>query len=217
MPERPVTMLSDGPEHSAGTLVLAHGAGAGMRSTFMEAFAHGLAARHIRVCRFEFPYMREMTATGRRRPPNPAPTLIRCWQEIIARFERRRLFIGGKSLGGRIASMVADEGGVAGLVCLGYPFHPPGRPEKPRTEHLRTLKTPTLICQGTRDPFGSPGDVAAYALSPAIRLQWLPDGNHSLEPRRTSGRTTSDNWREAMDSIAEFIAAVAQPGGERHQ
>jgi len=107
--------------------------------------------------------------------------------------------------------MIADSSDVVGLVCLGYPFHPPGKPEKTRTDHLETLQTPTLICQGTRDPFGTPEDVAAYRLSPTIRIHWLEDGNHSLEPRRASGRTTQENWDEAMDSIAEFAQKPQNP------
>jgi predicted alpha/beta-hydrolase family hydrolase len=113
--------------------------------------------------------------------------------------------IGGKSLGGRIASMLADETGVAGLVCLGYPFHPPGKPDRLRTEHLRTLHTPALILQGTRDPFGSPDEVSGYALSTSIRVHWLVDGDHSFKPRKSSGRTEQDNWNEGIEVVAAFV------------
>jgi hypothetical protein len=110
-------------------------------------------------------------------------------------------------MGGRIASMVADEAGVIGLVCLGYPFHPPGKAEKTRTGHLENLRTPTLILQGTRDSFGSPEDVRSYRLSAAIRIEWLEDGDHSFKPRVRSGRTEADNVRAAIALAAEFIAA----------
>jgi predicted alpha/beta-hydrolase family hydrolase len=112
----------------------------------------------------------------------------------------KRLVIGGKSMGGRIASMVADEAGVRGLVCLGYPFHPPGRPEKLRTKHLENLATPALIVQGTRDQFGTKEDVAGYSLSESIRVAWIEDGDHSYKPRASSGRTE-----------AGIVRVVAQP------
>ena len=211
MADRALELLWSGPS-AAGhrALVLAHGAGAGMRSPFMEAFAEGLAERGISVCRFEFPYMRETTASGRRRPPNPEPVLRHCWTEVIRRMDGRPFVIGGKSLGGRIASLVADGSGAAGLVCLGYPFHPPARPDRTRTAHLAVLRTPALICQGTRDPFGSFTEVGGYDLSPAITIHWLADGDHSLKPRRASGRTAEDNWSEAMERIAGFVRAVRQ-------
>jgi uncharacterized protein len=205
MTEKPAELLRSGPEATDKALVLAHGAGAGMHSPFMQSFAAGLAERGVAVIRFEFPYMREIAATGRRRPPNPLAVLERTWREIIAELAPLRLIIGGKSMGGRIASLVADDSHVAGLVCLGYPFHPPGKPEKTRTTHLATLKTPALICQGTRDPFGTRNDVASYKLSPAIEVLWLEDGNHSLEPRRASGLTVQDNWNRAIDRIGGFV------------
>lgn len=203
MTESSLDLLRTGPEHAAARLVLAHGAGAGMNSPFMAAFADGLAERDIAVVRFEFPYMQAMNASGRRRPPNPGKVLEQHWRAVIAAVGPSA--IGGKSLGGRIASLVADDCGAAGLVCLGYPFHPPGKPAKTRTDHLKILKTPTLICQGTRDPFGTREDVASYRLSPAIDVLWLEDGNHSLEPRRASGRTVADNWNAAMDKISSFL------------
>ena len=208
MAENSLKLLETGPKASEKALVLAHGAGAGMRSPFMEFFAEGLGAHGIAVYRFEFPYMREMAASGRRRPPDREPALRHCWTEVIERLEGRRLIIGGKSLGGRIASLIADDCGAAGLVCLGYPFHPPGRPEKTRTDHLGRLRTPTLICQGCRDPFGTFEQVNAYRLSAAITIQWIADGNHSLEPRRASDRTTEENWNEAMKRIAKFARSV---------
>ncbi len=118
--------------------------------------------------------------------------------------------IGGKSFGGRVASMVADALGVSGLVCLGYPFHPPEKPDQLRTVHLEHLGTPALICQGTRDPFGTAEQVAGYELSPSIELLWLDDGDHDLRPRKAiSGRTYRQNLTEASDAIAAFVARVA--------
>ncbi|HSG39062.1 MAG TPA: alpha/beta family hydrolase, partial [Thermoanaerobaculia bacterium] len=119
--------------------------------------------------------------------------------------------IGGKSMGGRMASLVADEAGVRGLVCLGYPFHPPGQLEKLRTAHLKDLRTPALIVQGTRDPFGTREEVAGYELSPKIRIAWMEDGDHSLKPRKSSGRTEAGNLAAAVEEVAGFVRTLT-PG-----
>jgi hypothetical protein len=200
--------LFDGPEAAPSTLILAHGAGAPMDSPFMAGFAAGLAARGCRVARFEFPYMAASRRDGRRRPPDRQPALLECWREAVAALGPERLVIGGKSMGGRMASLVADELGVRGLVCLGYPFHPSGRPERTRVDHLAALKTPTLICQGTRDPLGSHAEVASYTLSPATHLHWLEDGDHDLKPRRASGRTHEQNLGEAVAAVAAFLTRL---------
>jgi uncharacterized protein len=124
-----------------------------------------------------------------------------------------RLIIGGKSMGGRVASMIADDlyaaGRIAGLLCLGYPFHPPEKPTQLRTAHLADLKTPTLIVQGTRDPFGTRDEVAAYNLSQAIALLWLEDGDHDLKPRKSiSGFTAADHLKTMADRIARWTQAL---------
>jgi hypothetical protein len=179
-----------------------------MESPFMAAFASGLARRGLRIMRFEFPYMRSARALGRRKPPDRAPVLLESWHQAIAMARSQgaqTLSIGGKSMGGRMASLIADEAQVEALICLGYPFHPPGKPERLRTEHLASLGTRTLICQGERDTFGRREEVAAYALSDAIDLRWLTDGDHSFKPRKASGRTEIQNWCEAMDAVAGFL------------
>jgi len=206
-------ILFQGPKSASLTVALAHGAGAPMDSPFMEAFAEGLAARGLRAARFEFPYMAQRREDGKKRPPNPARVLLDTWRQVIDAIGRDNLVIGGKSMGGRMASMVAAEleaegTPVRGVVCLGYPFHPPGKPEKLRTEHLVTLKTKTLICQGTRDPFGTDAEVPEYPLSKAIRLMWLPDGDHGFKPRKASGRTEAENWETALDAIQAFCAEL---------
>jgi predicted alpha/beta-hydrolase family hydrolase len=198
--------LIDGPTKAATTLVLAHGAGAGMHTPFLNAFATGLAGRGIRVVRFEFPYMAALRATGKRTPPDREPVLRESWLRVIGQVGRDGLFIGGKSMGGRLASMVADEAGAAGLVCLGYPFHPVGIPQRLRVKHLQTITTPTLICQGTRDPFGGRDEVLSYPLAPAIGIHWLEDGDHDFKPRKASGRTQQQNWEEAMAEVARFLS-----------
>lgn len=200
-----VDLLRTGPS-SAPHVVLAHGAGTPMDSPFMNAIAETLAAAGIGAVRFEFEYMAKRREDGRRRAPNRIPELIACFREALDLVgPAGELVIGGKSMGGRIASMIADETGVAGVVCLGYPFHPPGKPDRLRIAHLQTLKTPALIVQGTRDPFGTMEEVASYPLSPAIELTWIEDGNHSFEPRKKSGRTLDQNLRAAGDALLAFI------------
>ena len=212
-PEDEMDTLTAGLSDADWTLILADGAGQGMDSPFMTHIADALGRAGIRVIRFEFPYMAEMRSTGDRKPPSRAPVLLARWNLVIDRklaagTDPRRLLIGGKSLGGRMASLIADERGAAGLVCLGYPFHPPGKPDRLRTEHLRFLRTPTLICQGTRDTFGRPDEVAEYALAPSIRLAWIEDGDHSFKPRKQSGRTWQQNLDEAAEAVVEFVAAL---------
>jgi predicted alpha/beta-hydrolase family hydrolase len=202
-------LLLDGPTRGGKTIVLAHGAGAPMDSPFMQTMAEGLAAHGLRVARFEFPYMQARRDEGKRKPPNPAPVLRERWLEVIERLGGgTELVIGGKSMGGRIASMLADETGVRGLVCLGYPFHPPGRPERLRTAHLAELRTPTLIVQGTRDALGNRDEIAGYSLSRRIRVVFIEDGDHSLKPRKSSGRTLDENLRHAIDEVAAFVVSV---------
>ena len=196
-------MLLNGSTRADTVVILAHGAGAPMDHPFMDYFAKELAKHGCRVARFEFPYMAARRTSGKRPGPDRAPKLIETWLAVINAFEGKRVIIGGKSMGGRIASMVADEAKVAGLFCLGYPFHPPGKPEKLRTEHLEKLKTPTLILQGTRDPFGKAEEVAEYKLSKKIKVHWLEDGDHGFKPRKSSGRTEEQNWQEAVEKIAK--------------
>lgn len=202
-------LLIDGQKNAARTVVLAHGAGAPMDAPWMTEIAQGLAAHDLRVVRFEFPYMAQRRETGKRRGPDRPPVLLDTWRGVIeAVGNPGELIIGGKSMGGRIATMVADAAGVAGLLCFSYPFHPAGRPEKTRTEHLATLATPSLILQGTRDPLGNTDDIASYDLSPAINLHWLEDGDHDLKPRKASGRTHAQNLAEAVDVAAAFVARI---------
>ena len=204
-------LLFDGPAGARLTLVLAHGAGAPMDSPFMSTVARGVAERGFPVARFEFPYMRARRASGKRGAPDRAPLLRQKWLETIAKLGGGgKLVIGGKSLGGRIASMVADEAGVRGLVCLGYPFHPPGKPERLRTAHLADLQTPALILQGERDAFGTREEVASYRLSPAIRLVFLPAGDHSFKPPARSGRTEADNLAQAIEQVSDFLTHLAE-------
>ena len=190
------------------TLILAHGAGAPMDSAFMNDMAARLAGHGVNVVRFEFPYMAQRRVDGGKRPPNPAPKLLECWREVYAQVRRHvagKLAIGGKSMGGRMASIVADELGADGLVCLGYPFYAVGKPEKPRVEHLAGLKTPTLIVQGERDALGNRQAVEGYELSPSIEVTWLVAGDHDLKPLKASGFSHEQHLEAAAVQVAEFL------------
>ncbi|MBB4268178.1 alpha/beta family hydrolase [Roseospira visakhapatnamensis] len=211
MTDAPAVLL-DGPADGPRFL-FAHGAGAPMDSDWMAAVGHGLAEAGIRVARFEFPFMARRRRDGTRRPPDREPVLLDTWRRVLAaQGPADGVVIGGKSLGGRVAALLADEAGVAGLVCLGYPVHPQGKPDRSRAAPLRDIKTPTLICQGTRDPLGPRETAAALSLSPAVRLVWLEDGDHGFKPRRASGRTESQAIAEAVAATAAFIRACARAG-----
>ncbi len=198
------------PQAATATLILAHGAGAAMDSPFMQRMAQGLAARGVRVVRFEFAYMAQRRVDGRKRPPNPQAQLLQQWRDVHAQVRQRvagPLAIGGKSMGGRMASLLADELGAAALVCLGYPFYAAGKPEKPRVAHLAELRTPTLIVQGERDALGNREAVAAYAVSSAIDLHWLVAADHDLKPLKASGYTHEQHLDTAVQVVAEFLAS----------
>ena len=155
-----------------------------MDSPFIAAMASGLAGTGWRVVRFEFPSMARMRQTGRRQGPSRMPVLQEAFRQQmqLEKTEQpdRPIFIGGKSMGGRVASLLVDEldssDGVRGCLCLGYPFHPPGKPLQLRTEHLAALRTPTLILQGERDSFGTREEVESYGLSTQIQLHWISSG-----------------------------------------
>jgi predicted alpha/beta-hydrolase family hydrolase len=209
-----VALQFDGPKQAATIVALAHGAGASMDSPFMQ---FSLTKSKFRVVRFNFPYMTAKLETGKGKPPDREPVLRSTWLQVIdtlkslaAKQAKTRLFIGGKSIGGRIASLVADEADVDGLICLGYPFHPVGKPTQLRTEHLKTVATPTLIVQGERDAFGTKAEIQDLRLAPSIRFAWMKDGDHSFKPRKSSGRTEDENLREAVDAIVGFLDRSAK-------
>ncbi|MBV7478390.1 alpha/beta hydrolase [Pseudomonas sp. PDM31] len=193
---------------ASATLILAHGAGAPMDSDWMSDMAARLAAHGVNVLRFEFPYMAQRRVDGGKRPPNPAAKLLECWREVYAQVRRHvagRLAIGGKSMGGRMASLLADELGADALVCLGYPFYAVGKPEKPRVEHLAGLQTRTLIVQGERDALGNREAVGGYSLSPSIEVMWLVAGDHDLKPLKASGFSHEQHLATAAQSLAQFL------------
>lgn len=204
-----IDFLFDGPPDADTVVALAHGAGAAMDTPFMDGIAERLGAAGIRVARFEFPYMAKRREDGRKRGPDRPETLLATWGAVAQVLAGKgRLFIAGKSMGGRYASLYAaqpDSMPVAGIIALGYPFHPPGKPDRLRIEHLGELSAPMLIVQGERDSFGNRVEVARYALPDTPRIAWAPDGDHSLKPRKASGRSEADNLDLAADAILAFV------------
>ena len=193
------------------TLILGHGAGVDQTSAFMQRFASGLAARGVAVVTFNFLY----TEQGRNAPDRP-DKLAACYRAVIEAVSKKlgdnRLFIGGKSMGGRIASQVAAQGfeGLSGLVFLGYPLHPPGNPEKLRAAHLAQIKKPLLFVQGERDPFGTPDELQPIIkkLKPAAKIYAIPLGDHSFAVPKKSPLPQEEVYAKAQDAIAAWLAKV---------
>jgi predicted alpha/beta-hydrolase family hydrolase len=210
-------MLSVYPsDRAAAGLVLAHGAGGGQHSRFMVEAAKALAARGITVATFDFPYM-----TEGRKVPDKGPALEAAWRTTIdaaqgdPAFAGLPLFIGGKSMGGRIASQVAAQrvDGITGLVYFGYPLHPPGRPEQRRDRHLPDIREPMLFVQGTRDQFGTAQEIRELLprLNERTTLFEVSDGDHSFNVRvKVAGRRADAVLTEIFDAAAGFISTCAK-------
>jgi predicted alpha/beta-hydrolase family hydrolase len=203
-------------DRAAAGLILAHGAGGGQTSAFIVRAGQELVARGIVVATFDFPYI-----TAGRSAPDKPPVLEAHWRSIIdevrgrAEFRRLPLFIGGKSMGGRIASHVAAAGvdGVAGIVFFGYPLHPPGRPHQRRDAHLPDVRVPLLFIQGTRDEFGTSEEIRELLprLNRGAELVEIPDGDHSFKTRaKVTGRKPDAALVDAFDAAAAFIAKVCR-------
>jgi uncharacterized protein len=207
----------------APVLALAHGAGAGQRSPFMSAFAEAMRARGVTTVTFDFPYIQH-----RRRAPDRPPVLEAAWRAVVDGITVRlkadttgntvrlradtTLVIGGKSMGGRIASHVlADPAhplpGIRGLVLLGYPLHPPGQPDRPRVAHLPHLATPTLVVQGSHDSFGAEDEVRQAFNAVPAPVEWLvvPGGDHSFKVPRRAGPTMDEVLQRVYDTVAAFV------------
>ncbi|MFP3341643.1 alpha/beta fold hydrolase [Halomonas sp. SIMBA_159] len=193
-----------------GRIVLAHGAGAGHLSDFMRQFAATLSSQGLQVWAIDFPYMQQMSELGKRRPPPPVKktvTHFAAWYDLIAPLDNSPLWVGGKSMGGRVASLFASERRCGGVVAAGYPFHPPKKPESLRTEHLTAIVDPIVILQGERDPFGTRAEVSSYGLPSSIFIKWLTDGDHDFKPRRASGINQQFLIDEAAIVAASFVRA----------
>lgn len=207
-----IDLLCNRPESARALLLLAHGAGAPMDSDFMNQAAEGLACRGISVARFEFPYMQDRRATGIKKPPNRQQALVDCWHKAIEQAAADcslPLFIGGKSMGGRMAALCAADEAIArivrGVVCFGFPFHPPKKPESSRLPALLECRAPVFIAQGSRDPLGNLEEVAAMAIPPHVCVHWLDDGDHDLKPRVRSGFTHAQHITAAVSAATDFI------------
>ncbi|MBD3639380.1 MAG: dienelactone hydrolase family protein [Marinobacter sp.] len=195
-------------------LILAHGAGAPADSPFMEELAGALEAEGIAAVRFEFPYMQKRREDGKKRPPDRQPRLLQSFREVLARVRAEvgdacPVLIGGKSMGGRMASLLAvEESGIDGVVCFGYPFHPPGKPDNWRIDHFPRIECPMLVIQGTRDPFGKPDEVAGRQSGlGGCHLVWLEGGNHDFQPLARQAETRQDLINEAARQVGRFIAS----------
>lgn len=197
-------------EARLGRLLFAHGAGAGQQSAFMRQFVTSLAERGVQVLCIDFPYMQKMLETGTRRPPPPiAQTLAKFseWYMLLDSLMEGPLWIGGKSMGGRVATLLASQQACPGVVVAGYPFHPLKAPDKLRLDHWPMTGCPMLILQGERDPLGTREEVASYTLPVNARLAWLKDGDHDFKPRRSSGLTQTVLIDEATRIAASFVRA----------
>ncbi|MDT0502485.1 MULTISPECIES: alpha/beta family hydrolase [unclassified Halomonas] len=205
LPEGPLEVRG---EARIGRLLMAHGAGAGQDSTFLQRLRDDLAVAGVQTLAIEFGYLQRMRREGRRRPPPGVNTLVEemaVWCDLLSHPELPPLWLGGKSMGGRVASLLAARDGAPGLVLCGYPFHRPGRPERLRLDHWPQLACPTLVVQGSRDPFGTREEVAGYVLPEAACLHWLEDGDHDWKPRRASGTTQVRLIEAGAAAIAGFM------------
>jgi predicted alpha/beta-hydrolase family hydrolase len=203
-------------------LILAPGAGAGHDSAFMVSYARALSARRLTTVTFNFPYIERG-----RRVPDPARTLESCWTSVAAAVRDRAgataaLVAGGKSMGGRIASQVAADGALsgqlAGLVFLGYPLHPPGRPDRLRDAHLPAVARPMLFVQGTRDAFGTPGDLAPILgrVSPTPTMHAVTGGDHSFKlGGRNAAARQAAVYEEIQRAIVDWMVLTADRAGGR--
>lgn len=188
--------------------IFAHGAGAGSDSEFMQQMAQLLAKQGIDVGLFDFEYMQTAKQTNKRRPPDRAPKLLAYFSNVLQHIQPELpLFIGGKSMGGRMASMLVTDAtsSVVGVLAFGYPFHPLGKPEKLRIDHFAQIPCPFIVLQGERDNFGNRDELSQLHLDKRPDFIWLPDGDHSLKPRKRSGYTELDNLETAAQAAADFI------------
>lgn len=213
-----VNLIRTNPEVSgrSGTLILAHGAGAPADSPFMDLLCDSLAVQGIGTQRFEFPYMQKRRDDGRKRPPDRQPVLLEHFRQVIhqvAETTEGAVYVGGKSMGGRMASLLAADDSLAGKIqgcfCFGYPFHAPGKPDRLRTEHFGSFHCPVLILQGTRDPFGKKEEFEGKGLEQGRKpaLHWLEGGNHDFKPLARQTETQESLIAEAAKAVSRFLNA----------
>ena len=209
--------MFDGPENATHSFIFAHGAGAGMEHEFMCSISQQLAQKNIRVLRFEFPYMQKRREQGTKTPPNRQPQLVASYKDVVEQAQLPgKLVIGGKSMGGRIASLLIHEEAslaqnISGLICLGFPFYAPKKTREASLslgENLHHTSTQTLILQGERDHFGKREELQAMPFTEAVEVAFLADGDHSFKPRVKSGYTLPQNMDKTVELMAEFILSL---------
>lgn len=206
-----MTDLSDfySAENAKAVFVFAHGAGAGKDHGFMQELSALLLAQQISIVRFNFPYMLKREEDGKRRPPDRFPALLAHYQQVLSELNTSLpVFIGGKSMGSRVAATLLAEPQVIdikGGICIGYPFHPQKKPENLRLAPLQNTQRPVLICQGDRDALGNKDEINTYQLADVCQVVYLPDGDHDLKPRVKSGFSHQQHKITAAKVIQEFI------------
>jgi predicted alpha/beta-hydrolase family hydrolase len=211
-----ISTIENTVDNPIAQIVFAHGAGADMHHEFMVQVSALLNKENINVLRFNFPYMDKRIELGKRYPPDRMPKLIACYKRVIndltvsdSHQALLPLFIGGKSMGSRVAATIAGDDDIAmlihGVFCLGYPFHPTKKPDKLRLEPLQNTQKSVLILQGDRDTLGSQTEIEQYEVSPLCHTVFLPDGDHSLKPRVKSGHTYQQHIETAVSAIVKFI------------
>ena len=220
-----ISTLVNNSETPIAQVIFAHGAGADMNHEFMEQITQLFNQANVNVLRFNFPYMDKRIAQGKRYPPDRMPKLIDCFSCVIDDVIKTRqlnnevdipLFIGGKSMGSRVAATLAGEANIASLIqgvfCLGYPFHPPKKLDKLRLAPLQETLKPIVIVQGERDTLGSQAEICDYELSSFCQTIFLPDGDHSLKPRVKSGYTHQQHQQSSVNAIVDFIKRTIKHG-----
>lgn len=211
-----ISTIENTVENPIAQVVFAHGAGADMHHEFMVQVSALLNKANINVLRFNFPFMDKRIELGKRYPPDRMPKLIDCYKRVINDLAVNDtnqitlpLFIGGKSMGSRVAATIAADDDISmliqGVFCIGYPFHPTKKPEKLRLEPLQNTQKSVLILQGDRDTLGSQIEVEQYQISPLCQIVFLPDGDHSLKPRVKSGYTHQQHIESAVNALVKFI------------
>ena len=208
MSNQEIPLLVNSSDAEKATLVLAHGAGAPMDSPFMERLSSALVNNGVSTIRFEFPYMLHRRETGKKRPPDKLEILEHFWHRVISAVEsvaKSPLYIGGKSMGGRIATMLDVPASINGICCFGYPFHPPGKPENLRIAHLNDISVPLLVFQGERDKLGNYEEVKSYGLN-SVDIQWIETADHDLKPLVRSGIEYADVFSRVAARVRAFVA-----------
>lgn len=214
--ELTISHIINQADNPQALVIFAHGAGADMSHEYLEAITQLMNEQHISVLRFNFPYMDKRKEDGKRRPPDRMPTLIECYQSVIMSLETPLpIFIGGKSMGGRVAATLASDKtlmmshNIKGVICLGYPFHPIKKPEKLRLAPLQTTQLPILILQGQRDALGNEAEINEYEISSLCQLHIFADGDHDLKPRVKSGYNLQQHQSTAINKMRSFIDEIS--------